>query len=100
MSNDDLGFESLASDDVKRWTAARLIVDDAISALRSAELDDEIDADTRRLYMAAARARAFEKAAIYLMRRYGHADGIDVPEIGRVRVRWMDDCMTVLEKTP
>ena len=32
--------------------------------------------------MAAARARAFEKANIYLMRRYGHADGIDVPEIG------------------
>ena len=100
MSNSESGFETLAFADVKRWTAEKLVVDNAVSALRAAKSDREVAAATERLYMAAARARDFEKAAIYLMRRYGHADGIDVPEIGRVRVRWLDDGMTVLEKAP
>ena len=96
----ELGFETLAFDDVKRWTAEKLVVDTAVSALRAAISDREVAAVNERLYMADARARAFEKAAIYLMRRYGHADGIVVPEIGRVRVRWLDEGMTVLEKAP
>lgn len=100
MTNNESGFESLAFDDVKRWKAETVVVDDAISSLRASQGDDEADALTQKLYMATARPRDHEAATIHLMRRYGHADGIDVPEIGRVRVRWMDDVMTVLEKAP
>ena len=98
MINNESGFESLAFDHVKCWTAEKLVVDDAISSLGAAKSEGEVSTATKRLNMATVRACDCESAAIHLMRRYGYADGIDVPEIGRVRVRWMDDVMTVLEK--
>ena len=100
MSNDDLEFESLAFDDAKRWVDAKRLVIEAVSSLRTAHANDEIAAATERLLLAAASARDYESAAIHLMKRCGYADGIDVPEVGRVRVRWMEDGMMVLEKAP
>ena len=98
MANNESGFETSVAEDMKRWTAEKLVVDGAIWSLRSAKSGCEVAAATERLYIATARAHEFEKATKYLMRRYRHADGIDVPEIGRVRVRWVEDGITVLEK--
>ena len=95
-----MGFGTLTFEDVKRWTAEKLVVDDSVSALRAAKSDCEIDAATQRLYMAAARARGFANAAICLTRRYGFADGIEVQGIQRVRIRWLEDDMKVLENAP
>ena len=97
MSDDEGGFETLAFDDIRRWQAARKVVDGEIVSLRAARSGEEVTAATRDLHLAAARARDFESRAIDLMKRYGYADGVDVPEIGRVRVHWMDDGMKVLE---
>ena len=97
MSDDEGDFETLAFDDIRRWQAARKVVDSAISSLRTAGTEEEVGAATRELYLAAARARDFESRAIDLMKRYGYAAGVDVPEIGRVRVQWMNDGMKVLE---
>lgn len=100
MSNDELGFETLAFDDVKRWTAEKLAVDDVISSRCPAKSDREVAAATERLNMKAAGARDFKSAAFRQMRHHGHADGIDVPKIGRVCVRRMEGSMTVLGKVP
>ena len=100
MSDDGLGFETLAFDDIRRWQAAMKLVDGAISSLRAAGTDEEVVAATRDLLMATSRARDSESEAIHLMSRYGYVDGVDVPEIGRVRVHWIDDGMKVLEMVP
>ena len=100
MSDDDLGFETLAFDDIRRWQAAMKLVDGAVSSLREARIDADVATATRDLLMAASRARDSESEAIHLMSRYGYADGVDVPEIGRVRAHWMDDGMKVIEMVP
>jgi hypothetical protein len=96
-SNDELGFDTLAFDDIRRWRPALEVVDGVIASLRAARSDEEAHAATRELHLAMARARDSESNAIHLMRRYGYADGVDVPEIGRVRVRRLDDWTPVLE---
>ena len=96
-NDDDLGFHTLAFDDIRRWHAALKVVDGVIASLRAARSDEDVQAATRELHLAMARARDFESNAIHLMRRYGYADGVDVPEIGRVRVRWLEDWTKVLE---
>ena len=52
MSDDGLGFETLAFDDIRRWQAAMKLVDGAISSLRAAGTDEEVVAATRDLLMA------------------------------------------------
>ena len=98
--DDDLGFHTLAFDDIRRWQAALEVVDGVIASLRAARSDEDVQAATRDLHLAMARARDFESYAIDLMKRYGYADGVDVPEIGRVRVRWLEDWTKVLEMVP
>lgn len=98
--DDELGFHTLAFDDIRRWREALQVVDGVIASLRAARSDEEAEAATRELHLEMARARDFESNAIYLMRRYGYAEGVDVPEIGRVRVRRLEDWMTVLEMVP
>ena len=97
MTDDDLGFDTLSHDDIRRWRDALADVDGAVAALRGARSDGDAAAAKRDLLMAASRARDAESSAAHLMRRYGYADGVDVPDVGRFRVRWLDDGMEVLE---
>ena len=96
----DLSFEDLSFDDIRRWRAALQVVDGVIASLRAARSDEEVQAATRELHLAIGRARDIEATATHLMRRYGFAEGLDVPEIGRVRVRCLDDGMDTLEMVP
>ena len=99
--NDDhrLGLgESLVSGDIERWIEAMSLVDDAVVSLHAAQSATEIAAASQRLYLAASRARDYESSATYYMRRYGYADGVDVPGAGRFRVRQIDEFMDVLEE--
>ena len=76
------------------------LVNEAVVSLRTAQTDAEIAAATQRLYFEASRARDCESNATYYMKRYGYSDGVNVPGIGRFRVRWLDDGMKILEEIP
>lgn len=95
--DDGLG-EGMCIEDIQKWTAAMLEVDNAIVALRAAQTDSEVAAAKRRLYLEASRARDHESNAAYEMRRYGYSDGVDVPGIGRFRARRLEDWTAVLER--
>ena len=97
MTDDDAGFDTLAFDDIRRWWNALALVDEAVDGLQGARSDGDVEAARRDLLMAASRARDAESSAIDLMKTFGSAGGLDVPGIGRVRVRWLDDGMKVLE---
>ena len=90
--------ESLVSGDIERWIEATSLVDEAVASLRAAQSDDEIAAAAQTMYLAASRARDYESSAAYYMRRYGYADGVNVPGAGRFRVRQIDEFMDVLEE--
>ena len=99
--NDDHGLglgESLVSGDIERWIEAMCLVDEAVASLRAAQSDDEIAVAAQAIYLAASRARDYESSAAYYMRRYGYADGVNVPGAGRFRVRQIDEFMDVLEE--
>ena len=97
MTDDDLGFDTLSHDDIRRWRDALADVDGAVAALRASRSDGDADAAKRDLLMAASRARDAESSAIDMMKTYGYASGVDVPDVGKFRVRWLDDGMKVLE---
>ena len=97
--DDGLGLgESLSWDDIKRWITAMHLVDEVIVSLRTAQTDTEIVAAKQRLYLEMSRARDYESSATYYMRRYGYSDGVNVPGVGRFRVRRLDDGMSTLEQ--
>ena len=98
MSDDVPAFSTLSHDDIRRWAAARSVVESTITSLREAESGEDVAALIEALHLATARARDHESAAIHLMKRYGFADGVEVPGIGRFRVHWMDDGTKVLER--
>jgi len=100
VSDDTPAFSTLSHDDIRRWAAARSVVESTIASLTEAESSEDVAALTEALHLATARARDHESAAIHLMRRYGFADGVEVSGIGRFRIHWMDDGTKVLERIP
>lgn len=100
MTADELGFETLAWDPIRRWQGQLRNVELAITELRSAPPDSEEDALLERLRFASARARDAESYAIEMMKTYGHSDGVDVPGAGVFRVVWHDDGLKTLEPLP
>ena len=95
MANNESGFETSVAEDMKRWTTEKLDVGGANWSVRSAKSGGEAVAATERLNLNAAGVRDFNSTAFHQMRHHGHADGIDVPKIGRVCVRRMEGSMTV-----
>ena len=71
-----------------------------IASLREAQSDGDVSRLTKRMRLTAAQARGSESAAIHLMSRYGYSDGVDVPELGHLRVVWHDDGFKTLEVLP
>ncbi len=95
--DDGLG-EGMCIEDIQKWILAMGRVDEAIAALRAAQTDAEIADAKRQLYLETSRARDLESSAAHYMRRYGYADGVDVPGVGRFRTRRLDDWTAVVER--
>ena len=100
LNDESLSLSGLANDDIRRWAAARHIVEDAIASLRAARTEDDTEPAIGGLLLWTARARDYESRAIYTMRRYGDSDGVLVGGVGWVsvkRIGGFDTRMLVVE---